>query len=343
MKKRSVLLVDDEESIRVSVGRDLKKAGYEVTVSDSGEDALEKYRETRFDVILTDLMMEEMDGIRLLKEARQINPNAMVVILTGYGSMTTAIAAIEGGAFDYVLKPCQREELVVRLGRCVESLELQELVGQRAKEIETANEELKRALEKHRELEKSLRESRDQLAENNKKLQRLSSLDGLTGIANRRFFDEYIAREWGLAIRQGIPISLIFIDVDYFKLYNDTFGHQEGDDCLKKVANVIAKCLKRPADLSARYGGEEFVALLPGTDESGAEKIAEGIRAAVSAQKISHKHPTGDHVTVSLGVAAVVPQPGASYASLIEAADVAMLKAKREGKDRVEKASMKPA
>ncbi|MBI4384613.1 MAG: diguanylate cyclase [Nitrospinae bacterium] len=343
MRKRSLLLVDDEESIRASVSKDLRKAGYEVTVSDSGEDALKKYRETRFDVILTDLMMEGMDGIRLLKEAKQINPNAMVVILTGYGSMTTAIAAIEGGAFDYVLKPCQREELVVRLGRCIESLELQELVAQRTQELELANEELKRALEKHRELEKSLRESRDQLAENNKKLQRLSSLDGLTGIANRRFFDEYIAREWGLAIRQGIPISMVFIDVDYFKLYNDTLGHQEGDDCLKKIANVITKCLKRPADLSARYGGEEFVALLPGTDESGAEKIAEEIRAAVSAQRISHKHPTGDHVTVSLGVAAVVPQPGSPYASLIEAADVAMLKAKREGKDRVEKANMKPA
>lgn len=167
-------------------------------------------------------------------------------------------------------------------------------------------------------------------------LQRLSSLDGLTEIANRRKLDEYLDREWKRAIRTRHPLSLIMCDIDFFKDYNDAYGHQKGDECLKKVAMTLCNKLRRPGDLVARYGGEEFAAILPDTEAGDAGLVAEALRTGVEALGITHSSSSiSKVVTISLGVATLIPQRDSSPDQLIMAADQALYQAKRDGRNRV--------
>ncbi|SMF82749.1 response regulator receiver modulated diguanylate cyclase [Azospirillum oryzae] len=172
-------------------------------------------------------------------------------------------------------------------------------------------------------------------------LRSLSFLDGLTGIANRRRFDDTMAREWRRCARSHLPLSLIILDVDHFKAYNDQYGHQAGDECLRIVADVLAERARRPSDLVARYGGEEFVCLLPETDGPGAARVAEGFRAGVAERRIPHaQSPVAPYVTISLGVATVIPSADSSPESLAEMADQLLYRAKRTGRNRVQDATV---
>ena len=184
-------------------------------------------------------------------------------------------------------------------------------------------------------VEKELLQTQQDLMKAVEDLKLLSTHDGLTEIANRRFFDEYSAKEWKRAQRDKQSFAVIMIDLDYFKSYNDTYGHQRGDACLKKVAGVIKGAMKRPADLAARYGGEEFVLVLPETDKDGAYKLAEQLRQEVVSLKLEHQgniHGTG--VTVSLGVATEVAEPGKLFPDLLTKADKALYEAKGAGRNR---------
>lgn len=166
-------------------------------------------------------------------------------------------------------------------------------------------------------------------------LQRLATLDGLTGVANRRSFDTAIAREWHRCFQEKKPLSLILCDVDYFKKYNDFYGHQMGDDCLIKVAQVLTKAVKRPTDVVARYGGEEFAIILPNTNAEGAIAISEWIRQKMRQLSIPHKTSTvGNSVTLSLGIAGQVPDSETRPTDLIAEADKALYEAKKRGRDR---------
>jgi diguanylate cyclase (GGDEF)-like protein/PAS domain S-box-containing protein len=166
----------------------------------------------------------------------------------------------------------------------------------------------------------------------------LASLDGLTEIANRRRLDEVLEQEWRLAIRTGCDISLLLIDVDHFKLYNDIHGHLRGDDCLRQIAKVVLELVSRPSDLVARYGGEEFAVVLPNTPASGARQIAERIRNAVYALNISHEGNAPGVVTVSIGCATQTPEVDSKLDGLIDAADSALYQAKRAGRNAIESA-----
>lgn len=172
-----------------------------------------------------------------------------------------------------------------------------------------------------------------QLHSANQELQRLASNDSLTEVANRRRFDEYLDSEWRRLAREQAPLSLILCDIDLFKSYNDTYGHQMGDDCLRQVAKAIARAVKRSADLVARYGGEEFAVVLPHTETNGAIRVAEAIRSRVKALQIAHAN--SQYVTLSLGVAFTIPSHESSPATLIAAADQALYQAKEQGRDRV--------
>ena len=182
-----------------------------------------------------------------------------------------------------------------------------------------------------------------QLEEANQELERLSVVDGLTKIANRRKFDQYIATEWRRLTREQSPLSLILGDIDHFKLYNDTYGHQAGDRCLNRVAQAISKVIKRPADLVARYGGEEFVLVLPNTDIKGAKHLAQQVRLQIEALKIPHINSTLDlYVTVSLGVSCCIPNSNLSFDVLVAAADRGLYQAKEMGRNRVVEYEIKP-
>jgi diguanylate cyclase (GGDEF)-like protein len=181
-----------------------------------------------------------------------------------------------------------------------------------------------------------LTEIRQQLTETNTQLERLSTLDTLTGLANRRRFDEVLRHEWRRAAREGSPLSLVFCDIDNFKAYNDGYGHLAGDECLVKVARAVSTASNRPGDLAARYGGEEFVLILPGTSEEGARTLAERLRQRVADLAIPHAHShLAPHLTISLGVASAVPRPGSDPADLLDLADRALYAAKEEGRNRV--------
>lgn len=169
----------------------------------------------------------------------------------------------------------------------------------------------------------------------NEHLERLATIDQLSGLANRRNFDETLARAWKEAARYGRPVGLLMIDVDHFKLFNDHYGHVEGDDCLRRVGKLLADFACRPGDLPARYGGEEFALLLPGTSLSGAHNVAERLRHAVEELRIANADAPLGQVSVSIGVASVVPRGDAKAESLIEAADEGLYAAKRRGRNVV--------
>jgi diguanylate cyclase (GGDEF)-like protein len=218
------------------------------------------------------------------------------------------IQAFESGATDLIKKPMNKIELLVRMGAALR---------------------LKRETDRRKAQEKELRKA-------NQRLERLSSLDGLTQIANRRRFDEHMDHEWRRAIRTGKPMGLIMADIDHFKAYNDTYGHQAGDDCLIQVAQSLYQQLKRPADLVARYGGEEFAIVLPETELKGAGDLAEKMRKEIRRLNIKHSSsPVDQVVTISLGVSCALPTMSPEPEELIAQADQALYQAKNQGRNRV--------
>ena len=189
-------------------------------------------------------------------------------------------------------------------------------------------------------LEAKVAERTAELQAANQQLEVLSNTDGLTGLSNRHRFDQVWAQEWQRAVGQGLPLAVVMIDVDHFKLYNDQFGHPAGDECLRRVAAVLAHSVRRAGELAARYGGEEFVVVLPGLDANGALQEAERIRTEVSALGIPHTGSSaGAVVTVSLGVASRVPQREEGLYLLLQEADDALYQAKHGGRNRVGLAS----
>jgi diguanylate cyclase (GGDEF)-like protein/PAS domain S-box-containing protein len=181
---------------------------------------------------------------------------------------------------------------------------------------------------------------RDRLHRNltraNQKLKRFAYLDGLTQVANRRRFEQFISYEWRRLMREQSPMALIMADIDHFKAYNDMYGHQSGDECLRQVAGTLRAAIQRPADMVARYGGEEFAVVLPNTNLEGAETVAQKMRLMVKNQRILHRgSPCSQYVTMSMGIAVLFPHPLKSPDQLVEAADQALYQAKEEGRDRI--------
>ena len=181
---------------------------------------------------------------------------------------------------------------------------------------------------------KELYEANQLLQQANMELERISMTDGLTNTYNRRYFDETIEKFWRMAIRESRPLALIMIDIDNFKIFNDTYGHLAGDECLKIVANEIKVIAKRAGDFVARYGGEEFIVTLFDTPTEGASFLAEQIREKIENTKIKYEEEE-INVTVSLGVASIVPEKDMNPSDLIYAADDAMYQAKKEGSNKV--------
>lgn len=337
MKNDSILLVDDEEIIRKTVNLNLKEKNYDVTLAENGDDAIKKLQKYKYDMVITDLVMKGSDGIQVLKEAKTRNPETMVMILTGRSDLSSAINALRLDADDYMLKSSPTDELLFRVTHCFEKLKLRRQVEKNTADLEAAIEQLESEMIKRRRAEEKLLESQKKLIEKNEELERLSSLDGLTEIHNRRYSFEYLERELKRTIRDKIAISFIMVDIDYFKAFNDSYGHLAGDDCLKRVAKGLKDSLNRPTDLLVRYGGEEFMAVLPGTDAEGSVTLAERMRTGIENLKIEHtSSQVSQFVTVSLGVATVFPVKNSSYTEYIASADKALYRAKQAGRNRVE-------
>ena len=191
-------------------------------------------------------------------------------------------------------------------------------------------------INQHQQTEAALQKANQELQKANQELQRLATTDGLTQVANRRRFDEYLSLEWRRLTRSQAPLSLILCDVDFFKSYNDTYGHLAGDSCLRAVAQAIKGALKRPADLVARYGGDELAVILPNTNAKGAVHVAEVLRHEVKRLKIPHaSSKVNEYVTLSEGVSSQVPTQDLSPETLIAGADQALYQAKEQGRQGV--------
>ncbi len=309
-----ILVVDDEESLRNILSEVISEAGYPVTAVESAERALESLRDVSHPVVITDIRMPGMSGIQLLQEIKKVRPDTQVVIMTSHASMETAIEAIRCGAYDYLIKPFESLDIVISLvARVVEKIRLME--------------------ENHRLVEDLQRKNRE-LETVNRAIQELAVRDGLTGLYNHRYFQESLSQEMTRSRRHGRVFSLVFLDVDFFKRYNDTYGHVEGDRVLKTLAHILKERL-RNTDLAARYGGEEFVILLLETPKDKALLLAEDLRKRIEAASFSGGQGGSPvSITVSLGVAAF-PEDGEETTLLVQTADQALYEAKRSGRNRV--------
>ncbi len=309
-----ILIVDDDMSIRSMVGEVLSDEGYEVTLASSGEEALQAFRSGGYGLVITDVRMGGMSGVEVLKEIKLIDPVVHIIIMTSHASIDSAVAVLKAGAYDYLIKPFEDLELVISAAkRAMQSVRL-------IMEKEVLVQTLK---QKNSELERA-----------NERLQEIAVRDGLTGLFNHRYFQEILTKEAARAARHERDLSLLFLDVDDFKKYNDTYGHQVGDTLLKQLSGIIMGAM-REGDLVARYGGEEFVVILPETDKKYATQVAEKLRRLVEDHPFrGEESQPGGKVTVSIGVSSW-KQDGRTAAALIQHADQGLYRAKGEGKNCV--------
>ncbi len=314
--KVRVLLVDDQLIIVEAVRRMLAEQGdiefHYVTDATLAAEAAVQLQPT---VILQDLVMPNMDGFALIRQYRdeEILRHVPVIVLSAKEDPKLKAHSFAMGANDYIVKLPDKLELLARV-RYHSNAHISRLQRDQAFRF--------------------LRESQKQLADANIELQKLAALDGLTGIANRRRFDDAMRVEWQRGQRERQPLSLLMCDIDYFKQYNDTYGHLSGDLCLKKAAAVLTEHLKRPADLAARYGGEEFAIVLPDTPLAGALTVAQECVQHLHHLGMAHSGSPHGVVTMSIGVASIVPSPESNLEELLASADRALYAAKNGGRNQ---------
>ncbi|WGV18989.1 MULTISPECIES: Wsp signal transduction system regulator diguanylate cyclase WspR [unclassified Pseudomonas] len=313
-----VLLVDDQAMIGEAVRRGLaNEENIDFHFCADPHQAVAQAVRIKPTVILQDLIMPGLDGLTLVREYRN-NPATQdipIIVLSTKEDPLVKSAAFAAGANDYLVKLPDTIELVARIRYHSRSY---------------------LTLLQRDEAYRALRVSQQQLLDTNLMLQRLMNSDGLTGLSNRRHFDEYLELEWRRAMREQQQLSLLMIDVDFFKAYNDSFGHLAGDEALRQVAEALRGSCSRPTDLPARYGGEEFALVLPNTSPGGARLVAEKLRQTVLGLGIPHTAPVPDsYLTVSIGLATQTPSIGSHSRQLISAADKGLYQAKNGGRNQV--------
>lgn len=305
-----VFMVDDQAIVGESIRRMLAEdSNIEFHFCRDPAAAVAEAQRVRPSIILQDLVMPDVDGLTLLAAYRDnpVTRDIPVIVLSSRDAPEIKREAFTRGANDYLVKLPDPIELIAR-------------VKAHSRSYHTQGE---------------LRSLQRQLEASNAVLKQLSTQDALTGIPNRRHFDELLTKEWRRCLRSYKNLGLVLIDVDGFKSFNDHYGHPEGDRCLQQVAQALSKAMLRPGDVVARYGGEEFAVILPETDLEGSMAVAERLRQVVSSLHITHEHsPCADHVTISLGIAACIPSLKANVADLISESDQALYRAKRGGRNR---------
>lgn len=308
--KPRILVVDPSASNRALICECLRQLPdiWTIATGDS-EHALNLFQETRPSLVLLDTTLRGTDGIALTKKIRAweqarteagISPWTPILFLSSVSDENILIQGIQAGGDDFLCKPVSEVVLLAKI--------------QAMLRISTRQQEI---CEVHRQLKE------------------IASLDSLTGIPNRRYFEDTLSVEWKRCLRNDIPLSIVISDVDFFKQFNDIYGHQAGDVCLKAVAGSLSESLFRVEDSVARYGGEEFVAILPGTDANGAYAVAERMRQSARDLRIPHERGIDGRISCSFGVASTRPTADKYPQQLLRTADLGLYAAKNAGRNRV--------
>ena len=291
-----ILIVDDDPAIRDSMFEFIQMSGYQSSMVSSAEEAIELLKANTVEVVITDIMLPGMDGLELTDRIKK-EYDVDVIVMTGYSGDYSYEEAISKGASDFVFKPVRFEELLLRLKRVLK--------------------------------ERQLTRERVQMLE---KLKRLSITDGLTQLFNSRHFYSQLKGEIGRSNRYKHPLSLLLLDIDHFKKYNDTYGHLEGDKVLVRLGQVIKQVLRK-MDSAYRYGGEEFTVILPETVGAEAETVAQRLRVTVENESFAPETAQVAPITISVGVTEYNPKE--DIATFIQRADQAMYMSKQEGRNKV--------
>ena len=293
-----LLIVDDEEVMREFLREVLSDEGYDIDLAVSGRDAVEKMAVQKYDVVITDIVMPELDGLGVVAAAKELPYEIDVIVMTGYASMETAVESMKLGASDYITKPFNIDQIRIIVSKALEERRLK----RRAAEGEFYKE--------------------------------LSRKDGLTELYNHRFFHQLLDTEVSRAARYNRIVTLLMMDIDDFKSYNDSHGHPAGDVALKRLAYLLKRS-SRNCDYIARYGGEEFAIVVPEVSADSARRMAERIRELIDESVFEGEETMASgNLTISIGVA-TYPIHAGDKKELVERADQALYKAKALGKNRV--------
>ena len=309
----NILVADDEITIRSLVGELLEDAGHVVTLAEDGVDALEKFNRTWHEIVFSDIRMPNMTGIELLAKIKEINEITQFIIMTSHASVENSVAALKKGAFDYIIKPFEDLDVIVdTTNRAIANLT---------------------AIRKQQYLLNTLSRQNVELGDLNKKFREMAIRDGLTGLFNHRHTQERLSEEFARARRFQRELSILFMDVDNFKFYNDTHGHQAGDVILEKIGKLMTK-VSRESDVVSRWGGEEFIIIAAETNKKQACALAEKIRLLIAGHDFPHaaEQPLGK-ISLSIGVSTI--SEVTKYAEdLVRLADNAGYYAKDHGRNR---------
>lgn len=298
-----ILLAEDSATLRAVMVNHIEMEGHEAVTASSGEEALQILETLSVDMVIMDVEMPGLDGFETTRLIRESLGSFWIPIIfvTGKSDDKSLEEGIAAGGDDYLIKPVSSVILHAKI----------------------------RAMER-------ISAMRDEMRGLNMELMELSQRDGLTGLYNRRAFDEKASEQWSIAARNKEPLAVLLLDVDHFKLYNDCYGHMPGDECLRKIAKTLQLCFNRPGDIVARYGGEEFIVLLPNTGKSGAEHVAEQLRVTIEELQIKHKESlTSRYVTVSIGGTIINYTTGTDLATQIDLADTTLYHSKNRGRNCV--------
>ncbi|MDQ7002046.1 MAG: diguanylate cyclase [Ghiorsea sp.] len=305
-----ILIVDDSRTYQALLASYIQDMGYKYVSAMSGKEAIEVFTQEWPDLILLDVTMPGMNGYETARQFRELGDEwahwVPIIFLSSSVQDKDIVMGIEAGGDDYLAKPISEIVLHAKIKA------MMRMADHRRNSINITLA----------------------LTKANEALEKLSKNDGLTGIPNKRYFIEYMKQEWRRCMGSGLPISLLFIDVDHFKPYNDHYGHLQGDTCLKKVAQALHHSMNRNADIAFRYGGEEFAIVLPEVDYEEMCDLGESVVQVLRDLKLPHAYSSAaDFVTISVGGATVLPSLENHTSSIIKQADKGVYKAKESGRN----------
>ncbi len=355
----NIIIVEDSATQAASLRQILEKQGHRIRVAVNGRAALDEIAAGKPDVLITDIIMPEMDGYELCRTVKSDDnlKDIPVMLLTSLSSPADVLKALQNGADNFITKPVNEEFLGSRIASILANRDMRNQAGSEngkgtrliyGNETHEVNSGLFQVTEllistyegailKNRELQDAnleLRKIRTKLEAANRELKSMVNLDGLTFIANRKYFDEYLEDKVNKCRREGTGLGLLMLDIDFFKNYNDSLGHLAGDEALKKISRVL-KAVAAEIGFTARYGGEEFAVVLEDVSEAVVRATAERIRVQVAELGIEHPASSvANHVTVSIGAALMTPEADDRPEKWIRAADDRLYDAKDGGRNQ---------